>query len=261
MSDEFDDDYDVSHDDVDDIDVADMPDELDDEQTDNPSDEFDLDFSFDEPAVNADDELERLRQENQRLHAERKQWQQHDDTQPTLRPRPTIFDHDYDHEAFDADLDAWLEEKAEYEKAVSEHQGRYQQIEQRYFDSVENFSKIAKDYQEVENTVAQSLSLEKQALLKMAVDDVAPLAYVLGKSPQKLAELSKLDEVSFLVKIGAMQEQMQMKRQTRKPSPKDHELTGVAGGGDAKLAKLEAEALRTGDRTALVAYRRALKKR
>lgn len=45
-------------------------------------------------------------------------------------------------------------------------------------------------------------------------------------------------------------------RNQNKPKPKTHELEGAAGGADTQLAKLEAEAAKTGDRSKIHAYNR-----
>lgn len=258
------DNFEQNADDLDNFDVGDdLNNELSDNQDENqdPSQEIDLGFSFDEPANSVDDELARLKAENEALKAEKAKWQ----AEPSvieLRARPTMFDHDYDEDRYEADLEVWLNEKAEHDKALAEQSSKYQDINQRYVDSVQKFSKIAVDYHEVESRVASVLSHEKQALLKMAVGDVAPFAYFLGKSGQTLDKLSNLDEVSFIKEVALLEYQMnnRPKSSKSKPMPKDHELTGSASGGfDKKLAELEAKAERTGDRTEVLAYKRALK--
>lgn len=245
----------------DDIDDLDTPTEPTDETGKQGDDDLDdLDFSFDEPPQADDDELAKLRAENLALKQEKAKWEQKNAPQlPQLRPRPKPIDYDWDDEAYEADLDAWLDEKAEYEKAMAETGNRYNAINQNYAQSRERIKAKVADYDEVEQLVASNLSDEKQALLKMAVGDVGRVVYALGKSQGKLLELSKLDEVAFIRELVLMEQKLQNRPKSNKPAPKDHELTGVAGGGDERLAKLEAEALRTGDRTKVLAYKKQLK--
>lgn len=248
------------------IDDLDTPtDEPDDNDVGKPSndpsqDDDDLDFSFDEPPQADDDEIAKLRAENLALKQEKAKWEQsyHDDT-PKLRAMPTEADHDWDYESYQADMQAWLNERDEYHAMMAKQENRYAHINQNYAQSRERIKAKVADYDEVEQLVASNLSDEKQALLKMAVGDVGRVVYALGKSQGKLLELSKLDEVAFIRELVLMEQKLQNRPKSNKPAPKDHELTGVAGGGDERLAKLEAEASRTGDRTKVQAYKRQLK--
>lgn len=259
------DDFEPNIDDLGDLDVGDdLGDEPSDDNQDDKNVGFDLDFSFDEPVKSVDDELVRLRAENEALRAEKNQWQKSNPSEPDvppLRAMPTEEDHDWDRAKFLADMDAWLAERDEYHRAVAEHNSKYDDIDKRYFASVDNFSKQVADYQAVESQVAVALSDEQQALLKMVVDDVAPFAYFLGKSSNTLDKLAKLEPVAFIKQVAILEQQFanRPKSSKSKPMPKEHELVGSAVGGDSQLAKLEAEALRTGDRTQVQAYKRQLK--
>lgn len=246
-------------------------DEPQDSQDDEAQADDDLGFSFDEPEQDSEGHdpyagqaapewVKQLRKENRELKKQLKQTPQQPQVAP-LREKPTITDHDFDSDAYEADLEQWFNEKAQHDEVVKAEQAKIETIDNRYVASVDKMRKIAPDYDEVEDTVVATLSPEKQAFLKLAVEDTAKLVYALGKSPNKLAELEQLDPVSFVKQLGVMEFQMSQKsRNPNKPQPKQHELTGAAGGGDSKLAKLEAEAAKTGDRSKVVAYRKSLKK-
>ena len=98
----------------------------------------------------------------------------------------------------------------------------------------------------------------------MLVDNPGKVVYALGKnSPAQLDRLSKLDDIQFAKQIVLMEMQMSSKTKSRnqnKPKPKTHELEGAAGGADTRLAKLEAEADRTGDRSKVAAYKKQMRK-
>lgn len=255
---------------IDDLADDDLPiDELDVELSDDSQEqnldndqEFDLGFSFDEEKQD-DDELAKLRAENLILKQEKAKLEQHNTPQlPQLRPRPLPIDFDYDDEEFNADLDKWLAEKAEYDKAMGEKTQKYADIDNRFNASVERFSKIASDYEQKAVLVENLLSQEKQIFLKVALADPAPIVYALANSNAKLDELAKLDDINFIKAIGVLEMQMasRAKGNKNKPAPKEHELTGSAGGNfDKKLAELEAKAEKTGDRTEVLAYKRALR--
>lgn len=255
---------------VDDLDNFDAGDDLDNEPSDdsqnddkneNPSQDFDLGFSFDEVQETGDDELAKLRAENLALKQEKAKWEQHNTPQmPQLRPRPKPIDFDYDDDEFNADLDKWLAEKAEYDKVVGEQSQKYADIDNRFNDSVAKFAKVAKDYAQKAEVVENALSVERQIYLKVALDDPAPLVYALAGSPAKLDELAKLDDIRFIKAIGVLEAQMasRPKGNKNKPAPKDHELTGSAGSKtDGVLARLQEEAHRTGNYTQLIQYKTA----
>ena len=245
------------------------------EQDDEAQADDDLGFSFDEPENDDENDpfanqpapkwVKDVRNENKELKRELKRLKAQSEPQPVipqLREKPTIEGHDFDSAAYADDLEQWLNEKAQYDEVVNTQKAKYEAIDNRYFASVDKMRKIAPDYDDVEETVISTLSLEKQGLLKVGIEDGAKLVYALGKSPNKLAELEQLDPVSFVKQLGVMEFQMSQKsRNPNKPQPKQHELTGAAGGGDSKLAKLEAEAAKTGDRSALIAYRKKMKQK
>lgn len=242
-----------------------------DAQDDEAQADDDLGFSFDEPEQDSEGRdpfagqaapewVKQLRKENRELKKQLKQTSQQPQVAP-LREKPTIADHDFDSDAYEADLEQWFSEKAQHDEAINAQKAKDEAIDKRYVASVDKMRKIAADYDEVEDAVVATLSPEKQALLKLGVEDTAKLVYALGKSPNKLAELERLDPVSFVKQLGIMEFQMSQKsRNPNKPQPKEHELTGAAGGGDSKLAKLEAEAAKTGDRSKVIAYRKQIKK-
>ena len=256
---------------TDDLPDDDPSDEPQDSQDDGAQADDDLGFSFDEPETDSEGHdpfagqaapewVKQLRKENRELKKQLKQTPQQPQVAP-LREKPTITDHDFDSEAYEADLEQWFNEKAQHDEVINAKKAKDEAIDNRYVASVDKMRKIAADYDDVEETVVSTLSPEKQALLKIGVEDTAKLVYALGKSPNKLAELEQLDPVSFVKQLGIMEFQMSQKsRNPNKPQPKQHELTGAAGGGDSKLAKLEAEAAKTGDRSKVVAYRKQIKK-
>lgn len=270
--DELDHDVEDEQDDVEHTD--DLPDDTPDDTTDNqdtpqddPADE--LGFSFDDAEKESSDPyagqeapewVKQVRKENRELKKQLKQLQVQS-PQPVLREKPTLAQFDYDETAYEEQLAAWYSEKAQFDEAVKAEQQKYQQYDERYIGSVNQMRTKAADYDAVEDVIVDTLSAQKQAMLKMMVDDPAKMVYALGKSPNKLAQLSQLDDVQFVKQIILMEQQMATKaRNPNKPQPKQHQLTGAAGGGDAKLAKLEADAEKTGDRSKVMAYKKSLKR-
>ncbi|MGP5346111.1 hypothetical protein ACTXLJ_05490 [Psychrobacter celer] len=228
-----------------------------------------LDFSFDDDGDSSDpfkgqeapEWVKKVREENRELKRQLKQRESQQVEQQVLREKPTLDDHDYDSDAFEQDYAQWLSEKQQVDAQVHAERQKYQQYHERYKADVDAIKAKAPDYDEVELSVVDVLSEQKQGLLQMLVDNPAKVVYALGKnSPAQLERLSKLDDIQFAKQIVLMEMQMSSKTKSRnpnKPKPKTHELEGQAGGADTRLAKLEAEAAKTGDRSKIHAYNRS----
>ena len=283
---EFDDDNQDYQEDIEQVDdellddEQDIEDSQDDEQdadgeeaeSQDDSDDDALDFSFDDDGDSSDpfkgqeapEWVKKVREENRELKRQLKQREAQQMPQQVLREEPTLDDHDYDDEAFKQDYAQWLQEKQQIDAQVQAERQKYQQYHERYKADVDAIKAKAPDYDEVELSVVDVLSEQKQGLLQMLVDNPAKVVYALGKnSPAQLDKLSKLDDIQFAKQIVLMEMQMSSKTKSRnqnKPKPKTHELEGAAGGADTRLAKLEAEADRTGDRSKVAAYKKQMRK-
>ena len=283
---EFDDDNQDYQEDIEQVDdellddEQDIEDSQDDEQdadgeeaeSQDDSDDDALDFSFDDDGDSSDpfkgqeapEWVKKAREENRELKRQLKQREAQQMPQQVLREEPTLDDHDYDDEAFKQDYAQWLQEKQQIDAQVQAERQKYQQYHERYKADVDAIKAKAPDYDEVELSVVDVLSEQKQGLLQMLVDNPAKVVYALGKnSPAQLDRLSKLDDIQFAKQIVLMEMQMSSKTKSRnqnKPKPKTHELEGAAGGADTRLAKLEAEADRTGDRSKVAAYKKQMRK-
>lgn len=230
-----------------------------------------LEFSFDDDGDSSDpfrgqeapEWVKKVREENRELKRQLKQRESQQFEQQVLREKPTLDDHDYDSDAFEQDYAQWLTEKQQVDAQVHAERQKYEQYHERYKADVDAIKAKAPDYDEVELSVVDVLSEQKQGLLQMLVDNPAKVVYALGKnSPAQLERLSKLDDIQFAKQIVLMEQQMSSKTKSRnqnKPKPKTHELEGAAGGADTRLAKLEVEADRTGDRSKVAAYKKQLK--
>lgn len=255
--------------DDDEQDIDDTDGEQDDNQDDGEADEADsLDFSFDDTDDDESDPfkgkpapewVKKVREENRELKRQLKQQQQ-SEQQTALREKPTLDAHDYDSDAFEQDYEAWLTEKQQHDAKVQAEMAKYQKYDDSYKASVDAVRAKAPDYDEIEQSIVDTLPVQRQALIKMITDNPARMVYALGKSPNKLQSLSELDDVQFAKQIVLMEANMSnVKRNPSKPRPKSHSLEGAAGGGDTQLAKLEAAADKSGDRSAVVAYKRKMR--
>lgn len=224
----------------------------------DPEPDPDSDQPGDNSAIRA------LRQQLREEKRRRKELEQASAPPPVqLGPKPTLAGHDYDEEQFEAALDAWKEEKRKADEHVSqaevtqaENAKAWEEAGKRYQEG--KAALAVDDHADAEAAVEEALG-PTAALIAMAARDPAKMVYALGKSPARLAELAKLknNPIKLAAEIARLEGGVTMKKRTP-PNP-DKPASGSApmpGGTDKQMAKLEKEAERSGDRTALIRYRR-----
>lgn len=185
--------------------------------------------------------------------------------EPTLGPKPTLDQFDYDESRFSEAYDNWMEQKAAMDRA--DHQRLEEQRKQQ--EEVENFKKSYKaradslgvdDFQEAESEVGTMLNQTQSGLLMRGADDPAALVYALSKSPTKLIELSRItDPVKFTVAVAKLEMNLTSRKPNRPaPEPRissERSATGHSA-SSSQLEKLRDEAARTGDYSKVVAYKK-----
>ena len=179
-------------------------------------------------------------------------------------PEPTLEGADYDEDRFKADWQAWTQRKAQAERQQSEKQQRVEAEKEAFNKRVQAFeagkAKLGvADFDDAETTVAGVLPNETMAII-LHSEKSAELVYALSRAPGKLDELSKLNPLKAAMMVGKLEDKVQT-RTTRKPPNPDRPVRGNAApaAADKTLARLEKEAERTGDRTAVIRYKRELR--
>ena len=179
--------------------------------------------------------------------------------------KPSMASCEYDEERFEAELDQWKGRKAQADQQAQELQSRAEAVARKNQERVEAFRADkallrVTDFETAEEEVEASLPAPTMALL-MRTGKPAALLYALAKSPDRLAALSKLDPSTELVEAALMLGELgaKLKMETRRAQVPERRISGNAGfapSTDKEYARLEKEADRTGDRSALSAYRR-----
>ncbi|WP_024905483.1 hypothetical protein [Robbsia andropogonis] len=184
---------------------------------------------------------------------------------PTLGPKPTLDQFDYDENRFSAAYDEWAEQK----RAVEAEERNKQEAERKEQEALEAhkraYSERARslgvsDFSEAEQEIRDVLNPVQIGLLMKGADDPASLVYALGKSSSRLFEASKItDPVKFTVHIARLETALAAKR-TAKPAPEprvtsERAATGFSASSNT-LDRLREEAARTGDYTKVTAYKR-----
>lgn len=188
------------------------------------------------------------------------------DPEPTIPEEPEL-------EAFDYDPDKFKEANRAREKALLAHMDWKQRnaertaAQQRAADEQAKQTEQQKralgvtDFETRAATVKDRLTEQQLAVLINASDNPAKMLYALGRSETRLEELAGIDNLAkFAARAGQMEKDIRVSKKTA-PAPESRVRGATAStavtGSDKELAKLEAEAAKTGDRSKLAAYRRA----
>lgn len=181
-------------------------------------------------------------------------------------PKPTLAGCDYDEEKFDAEYEAWKQRNAQAERATTEQEAKKAEAAKVQAQVLQSYAEKKRalgfrDFDEAEKTVVEELEQSQQWIIAKYAADPAKVIYALGKSPARLAEIARIeDPLELAVAVAKLEGKLTV--QKRKPPQPERHVSGSAPGSsgvDQKEARLMRDADRTGDRSALVAYRAARK--
>ncbi|HTH09183.1 MAG TPA: hypothetical protein VMA55_06415 [Acidovorax sp.] len=229
--------------------------------------------SEDEESATAPEWVKNLRKERRELikrvrEYEAKEQQQTKAAQAVqVGPKPTLEAADYDAEKFEAQLTAWHDRKRAADEQERKQREAAEADQKAWNAKLENYSrqkaalKVA-DYEDTEAQAMEFLTGTQPQIIVAGADNPAQVIYALGKNPTKAKELASItDPVKFAFAVAKLETQVKVTQRKAAPLP-ESKVSGsgrVPVSGDAKLKQLEEKADRTGDRTELVNYRRALK--
>lgn len=178
--------------------------------------------------------------------------------------KPTLEECDYDEAEYERRFLAYQEQErtAAARRAEQEAEQRAQQEAWEARVAEHQKAKTAlkvPDYDDAEDVVKSLFSPTQQGILLHGAENSALLAYAIGKNPAKAKELASItDPVKFAFAVAKLE--TKVKATPRKaPPPPEKTMRGSAPGSasvDSQLARLEADAERTGDRSKVVAFKR-----
>jgi len=217
--------------------------------------------------------VKKVRKVNRKLESEVKQLKRQleekqkaaENERPVeLGEEPTLSGSGYDDVKYKQAIRDYDERKrivegqaSEKARTVEEQNKVWRSRQERYVNLKQEHS--FKDFTYAEELVTDTFSQTQQGIIVQGAEDPALLVYALGKNPKKLEELSKIkDPVEFAFKVAKLESQLKVTGR-KAPSPEKRISSGNSGASsDKKLARLEAEAEKSGDRTKVVAYKRSL---
>lgn len=184
-----------------------------------------------------------------------------------LGPKPKLADFDFDEDKHEAALDEWYERKDKVEAQQGQHQ-QHETAEReaweaelaRYNDGKEKLGFA--DVDDAEETIKASLDTVQQAVLVKATEDPAKVMYALAKHPDRLTSIAAIcDPLKLAAALAKLEGTLKMVKKRKPPEPDTPERGSakMSYTQDKTLAKLEAEAEKTGDRTKVVAHKKRMK--
>lgn len=214
------------------------------------------------------DLVRRLRETERKLQAAEAPAQQPQAV--VVGEKPTLAGCDYDADDFEAKLTAWNDRKRQADDAQRKQQEQAQQQEQAWQAKKQGYEAEKAEFRakypafdEAEEAVKDALNVTQQGLILHAIKNRAALVAALGASPKKLKELAAIaDPILFTASIAVLEKELKVIPRKTAPLP-ERQIRASAPGGlvpSARLEELRSKAEKTGDYSAYLAAKRAMKK-
>jgi len=191
------------------------------------------------------------------------------ETKPVaLSAKPTLESCDYDSDEYEQKLAEWYEQKREYDAAEASVAAQRDAEAKAWQDKLDSYAKAkaslkVRDYDEAEATALDTFDVTQQGIVLQGSDNPALLIYAIGKNAKRAKELASInDPVKFAFAVAKLETQLKVTNRKAATAP---ERTINSGGGrlsgaiDSTLERLRAEALKTGDLSKVMAYKRSKK--
>ncbi len=191
------------------------------------------------------------------------------ETKPVaLGKKPTLEECDYDSDEYEKKIAAWYEDKRLHDAAEAEVMAQRDAESKAWQDKLDSYAKAkaslkVRDYEEAEAFALDTFNVTQQGIVLQGSENPALVIYALGKSQKRAKELSSItDPVKFAFAVAKLETQLKVTNRKATASP---ERTIASGGGrlsgsvDSTLDRLRDEALKTGDMSKVMAYKRGKK--
>ena len=192
------------------------------------------------------------------------------ETKPVaLVSRPTLESCDYDSDEYEQKLANWYDHKREYDAAEANAKAQQDAADKAWQHKLDSYTKAksslkVRDYEEAEATALDTFNVTQQGIVLQGSDNPALLIYAIGKSTKRAKELAAItDPVKFAFAVAKLETQLKVTNRRAATAPERTITTSggrVSGSIDSQLDRLRAEALKTGDLSKVMAYKRNKKK-
>lgn len=187
---------------------------------------------------------------------------------PTVGEKPTLESCDFDGEVYAEKLVAWTEAKRKADEAGAAARQEQEAAQAEWQTRMTNYNTAkaalkVPDFDDAEHVVRETMTPMQQSVILNGANKPELLVYALGRNPAKAKELAAIkDPVKFAFAVSKIETQLKVAPR-KAPPPAERTIRSNAGGAtgvDNTLARLQAEADKTGDRSAVAKYLRERKK-
>ena len=204
-----------------------------------------------------------LQRQNRELQGKLQSTAQTETKPVVLGKKPTLEEHDYDADKFEAALATWFERKRQADEAQAKQEAEVMNQQKAWQAKLDGYGKAkaelrVKDFEDAEAVAQELFNITQQGVVLQGADNPALVIYALGKNPKKAKELSDIkDPVKFAFAVAKLEKELKVTNRKAAPPP-ERIVSGtgrVSGAVDSTLERLREEAARTGNMTKVIQYK------
>jgi len=204
-----------------------------------------------------------LQRQNRELQGKLQSTAQTETKPVVLGKKPSLEDHDYDADKFEAALADWFERKRQADESNARQEAEVMNQQKAWQAKLDGYGKAkaelrVKDFEDAEAVAQELFNITQQGVVLQGADNPALVIYALGKTPKKAKELSDIkDPVKFAFAVAKLEKELKVTNRRAAPPP-ERVVSGtgrVSGAVDSTIERLRDEAARTGNMTKVIQYR------
>jgi desulfoferrodoxin (superoxide reductase-like protein) len=204
-----------------------------------------------------------LQRQNRELQGKLQSTAQTETKPVVLGKKPSLEEHDYDADKFEAALADWFDRKRQADEAAAKQEAEVMNQQKAWQAKLDGYGKAkaelrVKDFEDAEAVAQELFNITQQGVVLQGADNPALVIYALGKNPKKAKELSDIkDPVKFAFAVAKLEKELKVTNRKAAPPP-ERIVSGtgrVSGAVDSTLERLREEAARTGNMTKVVQYK------
>ena len=204
-----------------------------------------------------------LQRQNRELQGKLQSTEQTETKPVVLGKKPSLEEHDYDADKFEAALADWFERKRQADEVNTKQEAEVMNQQKAWQAKLDGYGKAkaelrVKDFEDAEAVAQELFSVTQQGVVLQGADNPALVIYALGKNPKKAKELSDIkDPVKFAFAVAKLEKELKVTNRRAAPPP-ERIVSGtgrVSGAVDSTLERLREEAARTGNMTKVIQYK------
>lgn len=204
------------------------------------------------------------REQAREIAALKKATAKADEKPSQLSARPTLEQAGYDEEEHAARLDDWYAEKRKFDQIAEAERAKAEDQQKAWQSRLDEYNKAKSSFdpdtvEDAEAVARSALSETQQGVLIEALGEkAAPLIVGLAANDKRLKDLASIaNPIRFAAEAARLESIMKTTTRRPKTAPEKRVVgSGSAPVGAKTLEQLEAEAERTGNRTAVIAYKK-----